>query len=68
MRTVIQIMKSCNAINEKMNILTAINHSDCFNQKTQLSILFSMSDLLKNLNPNHYPGFAFSWLELISHR
>lgn len=51
-----------------MNILTAINHSDCFNQKTQLSILFSMSDLFKNLNPNHYPGFAFSWLELISHR
>jgi|TARA_B110000285_G_scaffold223492_1_gene279079 hypothetical protein len=51
-----------------MNILTAINHSDCFNQKTQLSILFNMSDLFKNLNPNHYPGFAFSWLELISHR
>lgn len=51
-----------------MNILTAINHSDCFNPKTQLLILFSMSDLLKTLNPSHYPGFAFSWLELISHK
>jgi hypothetical protein len=51
-----------------MNILTAVNHSDCFNQKTQLLILFSMADLFKNLSPTHYPAFCFSWLELISHK
>jgi hypothetical protein len=27
-----------------------------------------MADLLKELNPNAYPAFAFAWLELISHR
>jgi hypothetical protein len=27
-----------------------------------------MADLLKEINPNAYPGFAFAWLELISHR
>lgn len=51
-----------------MNILTAVNHSDCFNQKTQLLILFSMADLFKNLSPTLYPAFCFSWLELISHK
>jgi hypothetical protein len=51
-----------------MNILTAVNHSDCFNQKTQKLILFSVSDLLINLSPSFYPGFCFAWLELISHK
>lgn len=27
-----------------------------------------MANLLKDLNPNKYPGFAFAWLEIISHR
>ena len=51
-----------------MNILTAVNHSDCFNSKTQLLILFSMADLFKRLSPSAYPAFCFSWLELISHK
>ena len=51
-----------------MNILTAVNISDCFNQKTQLLILFSMADLFKQLSPQYYPAFCFSWLELISHK
>jgi len=51
-----------------MNILTAINMSDCFTQKTQKQILFDLADLLQDLNPNKYPAFAFAWLELISHR
>ena len=51
-----------------MNILTAVNHSDCFNQKTQRLILFSMADLFQNLSPEFYPAFCFSWLELISHK
>ena len=51
-----------------MNILTAVNHSQCFNQKTHLLILFSLADLFNKLNPNKYPAFAFAWLELISHK
>ena len=51
-----------------MNILTAVNMSDCFNQRTQLLILFNLADLLKDLNPNNYPAFAFAWLELVSHK
>ncbi len=51
-----------------INILTVFNMSDCFNQKTQRQIFFDMADLLKEINPNSYPGFAFAWLELISHR
>ena len=51
-----------------MNILTAVNHSGCFNQKTQGLILFSIADLFKSLSPSFYPGFSFSWLELISHK
>lgn len=51
-----------------INILTAVNHSDCFNQKTHLLILYSMADLFKNLNPSQFPGFSFAWLELISHK
>lgn len=51
-----------------MNILTAVNMSDCFNQRTQLLILFNLADLLKELNPNNYPAFAFAWLELVSHK
>jgi len=53
-----------------ISILTAVNMSDCFNhnQKTQKQIFFDMAELLKELNPNAYPAFAFAWLELISHR
>ena len=51
-----------------MSILTAVNKSDCFNQKIQRQILFDIADLLKELNPNNYPAFAFAWLELISHK
>lgn len=51
-----------------MNILTAVNHSDCFNQKTHLLILYSMADLFKNLSPSYYPAFCFAWLDLISHK
>lgn len=51
-----------------INILTAVNISDCFNQRTQRQILFDMADLLNQLRPNNYPAFAFAWLELISHR
>lgn len=51
-----------------MNVLTAVNHSPCFNQKTHLLILFSLADLFNKLNPNKYPAFAFAWLELISHK
>ena len=51
-----------------MNILTAVNHSQCFNQKTHLLILFSLADLFNKLNPNKYPAFAFAWLELVSHK
>lgn len=51
-----------------LNILTAINHSDCFNSQTQQYILLSFADLFKSLNPNKYPAFAFSWIELISHK
>lgn len=51
-----------------MNILTAVNHQYCFNQKTQLLILYSMADLFKNLIPQKYPAFCFAWLELISHK
>ena len=51
-----------------VNILTAVNISDCFNAKTQKQILFDMADLFAQLKPNNYPAFAFAWLELISHR
>jgi hypothetical protein len=51
-----------------MTLLTAINHGYCFNQKTQLLVLYSMADLFKNLSPQKYPGFCFAWLELISHQ
>ncbi len=51
-----------------MNILTAVNRSDCFNPKTHLLILFSLAELFNKLNPNKYPGFAFAWLGLISHK
>jgi len=51
-----------------MNILTAVNHSDCFNQKTHLLILYSMADLFKSLSPSYYPAFCFAWLDLISHK
>ncbi len=50
-----------------INILTAVN-SGVFNPKTQYSILFSMADLFKNLNPIQYPAFCFAWLELVSHK
>jgi CCR4-NOT transcription complex subunit 1 len=51
-----------------MNLLTAISHPHYFNSKTQLLILYSAADLLKNLNPQKYPAFCFAWLELISHK
>ena len=51
-----------------VNILTAVNHSGCFNNKTQLLILYSMADLFRSLVPQLYPGFCFAWLELISHK
>jgi len=50
-----------------MNILTAVNISDCFNVRTQRLILNDMADLFKELCPIDYPAFAFAWLELISH-
>lgn len=51
-----------------VNILTAVNHSGCFNSKSQLLILYSMADLFRSLVPQLYPGFCFAWLELISHK
>lgn len=51
-----------------INILTAVNISDCFNSKTQRQILFDMAEILKELSPLKYPAFAFAWLELVSHR
>lgn len=51
-----------------INILTAVNMSDCFNQKTQKEILFDLANLLRDLNPNKFPAFAFAWLELLSHK
>lgn len=51
-----------------MNILTAVNMSNCFTQKVQRQILFDIADLFNELNPNHLPAFAFAWLELISHK
>ena len=48
--------------------MTAVNMSHCFNVKIQRQILFDIADLLKELNPNNYPAFAFAWLELISHK
>lgn len=51
-----------------MNILTAVNMSNCFNQKSQRQILFDIADLLHELSPNSYPAFAFAWLELISNK
>ena len=50
------------------NIMAAFNHPDCFNQKIQQQILYSMADLFKSLNPMQFPGFCFAWLELISHK
>jgi hypothetical protein len=51
-----------------INILTAVNISDCFNSRTQRQILFEMAELFSQLKPNKYPAFSFAWLELISHR
>ena len=51
-----------------MNILTAVNMSNCFNQKMQRQILFDIADLFNEINPNKFPAFAFAWLELISHK
>jgi hypothetical protein len=51
-----------------MNIMTAVNHQYCFNQKNQQLILDSLADMLFNLSPIKFPGFAFAWLELISHK
>jgi len=51
-----------------LNVLTRTNNSDCFNAKTHGLVLFSLADLFNKLNPNKYPGFAFAWLELISHK
>jgi hypothetical protein len=31
-------------------------------------MLSSLADLFISLNPNKYPGFAFSWVILISHK
>jgi hypothetical protein len=27
-----------------------------------------MAELFKEMNPNKFPAFAFSWIELISHK
>lgn len=51
-----------------MNILTAVNISNCFTQKVQRQILLDIADLFNDLNPNKLPAFAFAWLELISHK
>jgi CCR4-NOT transcription complex subunit 1 len=51
-----------------INILTVVNNSQFFNQKTHQLILFSLADLFNKLSPNKYPAFAFAWLELISHK
>lgn len=51
-----------------MNILTAVNHQYCFNSKNQQLILFSLAELFVKLTPVKFPGFAFAWLELISHK
>ena len=51
-----------------MNILQALLIPQCFNSQTHQLILISMADLFNKLNPNKFPGFAFSWLELISHK
>lgn len=51
-----------------MNILTAVNMSNCFTPKVQRQILFDIADMFNDLNPNNYPTFAFAWLELISHK
>lgn len=51
-----------------MNILTAVNHQYCFNSKNQQLILYSLADLFVKLTPVKFPGFAFAWLELISHK
>ena len=42
--------------------------SDCFYAKIQRKILYDLADLLKDLNPNNYPAFAFAWLALISNQ
>lgn len=51
-----------------MNILKAVNFSDCFNQKAQRQILIDIASLMGELSPDKYPAFAFAWLEIISHR
>jgi CCR4-NOT transcription complex subunit 1 len=51
-----------------MDLLTAINLSNCFNPQTQQLILLSMADLLIKLSPSKFPAFSFSWIELISHK
>jgi CCR4-NOT transcription complex subunit 1 len=51
-----------------INILTAVNISDCFKTRTQCQVLFDMAEMFLVLQPTRYPAFAFAWLELISHR
>ena len=51
-----------------MNILRAVTMSECFYAKMQRKILYDLADLLKDLNPNNYPAFAFAWLALISNQ
>lgn len=50
-------------------LLTVINEGDnTIPNLAVVQILMSYADLLIQLNPNVYPGFAFSWLELVSHK
>mmetsp|Transcript_48325 Transcript_48325/g.35511 ORF Transcript_48325/g.35511 Transcript_48325/m.35511 type:complete len:228 (+) Transcript_48325:875-1558(+) len=51
-----------------MGLLIAFNRYPCFNPQTQQLVLISMAELFQKLNPLKFPAFAFSWIELISHK